>query len=296
MIWDDFRYFVALARTGSVRGAADALGVNPSTVTRRLDALESSLGVLLFTRSPKGLQITPEGAQVVERVDQVGLQLRDIENELKGLDQRLAGRIRVAVPDVLAVSFLLADLAPFTEEYPGIDLQIMPGYQNLDLRTGQTDVAIRATDSPPEDMVGRPLCRIALAAYGSRQYIAEHEVLVDMAGAAWIDWARQGEVMSLYREQQESYFPDVHVHVRCDQISMQHACIRAHMGLGILPCLVGEQDETLMRLPHMPVLAGPNLWLLTHPDLRSARRVLLFMEFIRDVFAARQHELLDAHV
>jgi len=296
MIWDDFRYFAALARTGSVRGAADTLGVNPSTVTRRLDALETSLGVLLFTRSPKGLQITPEGARVVERVDQVGLQLRDIESELKGLDQRLEGRIRVAVPDVLAVNFLLADLAPFSEQYPGIDLQILPGYQNLDLRTGQTDVAIRATESPPEDMVGRPLGRIALAAYGSRKYIAEHQVLVDAANASWIDWARQGEVMTLYREQQARYFPDVRVHVCCDQIFMQHACIRAHMGLGILPCLVGEQDETLMRLPHMPVHTGPTLWLLTHPDLRSARRILTFMEFIRDVFAQRRHELLDAYV
>ncbi len=296
MLWDDFRYFAALARTGSVRGAADALGVNPSTVTRRLDALEANLGVLLFTRSPKGLQITPEGAQVVERVEQVGLQLRDIESELKGRDQRLEGRIRLAVPDVLAVSFLLADLAPFTEQYPGIELQIMPGYQNLDLRTGETDVAIRATESPPEDMVGRPLSRIALAAYGSRKYVAEHEVLVDMSNAAWIDWARQGEVMSLYREQQQAYFQDVRIHVRCDQIFMQHACIRAHMGLGILPCLVGEPDETLMRLPHMPVHAGPNLWLLTHPDLRSARRVLLLMEFIRDVFAQRQHELVDTHL
>jgi DNA-binding transcriptional LysR family regulator len=200
------------------------------------------------------------------------------------------------MPDVLAVSFLLADLAPFTEQYPNIDLHIMPGYQNLDLRAGHTDVAIRATEHPPEDMVGRPLSRIALAAYGSRQYVAEHEVLVDCSNAAWIDWARRGEVMSLYREQQQTYFPTVRTHVRCDQIFMQHACIRAHMGIGILPCFVGEEDETLMRLPHMPVHAGPNLWLLTHPDLRGARRVTVFMEFIRDVFANRQHELLEAHL
>ena len=295
-MWDDYRYFLVLARTGSVRGAAQQLGVNASTVTRRLDALEQNLGVLLFTRSAKGLRITPEGAEVVERIDQVGLQLRDIESELKGRNQRLEGQIRVAMPDVLAVNFLLADLAPFTVQYPGIDLQIMPGYQNLNLRTGETDVAIRATENPPEDMVGRPLSRIALAAYGSRRYIAEHEVMVDSTNAAWIDWARDGEVMALYRQLQETHFPTVRAHVRCDQIFMQHACIRAHMGIGILPCFVGESDDTLMRLPHMPVHAGPNLWLLTHPDLRSARRVTVFMEYIRDVFAHREQELVGAYV
>ena len=296
MMWDDFRYFAALARTGSVRGAAQLLGVNPSTVTRRLDALETDLGVLLFTRSATGLRITQEGAQIVEPVARVDTQLRDIETQLKGLDQRLQGQLRVAMPDVLAVDFLLADLAPFTEQYPGIDLHIMPGYQNLDLRLGETDVVIRATESPPQDMIGRALTRVALAAYGSRRYVAEHEVLADSSNAAWIDWARDGEVMALYREQQQAYFPDVRVHVRCDQIFMQHACIRAHMGIGILPCFVGEQDDLLMRLPHMPVNTGPNLWLLTHPDLRGSRRVAVFMEFIREVFTRREQELLGAHL
>ena len=236
-------------------------------------------------------------SQVAARLGvQVDSQLRDIETQLKGLDQRLQGQLRVAMPDVLAVDFLLADLAPFTEQYPGIDLHIMPGYQNLDLRLGETDVVIRATESPPEDMIGRPLTRVALAAYGSRRYVAEHEVLLDSSNAAWIDWARDGEVMALYREQQQAYFPEVRVQVRCDQIFMQHACMRAHMGIGILPCFVGEGDESLMRLPHMPVNPGPNLWLLTHPDLRGSRRVGVFMEFVREVFARREQELLGAYI
>ena len=186
MNWDDFRYFAAVARTGSVRGAAQQLGVNPSTVTRRVEALETDLGVLLFTRSAKGLHITPEGADVVQQVDQVGEQLREIESNLKGRDQRLEGRIRVAVPDVLAVSFLLADLAPFTEAYPAIDLELMPGYQNPDLRAGEMDVALVATDHPPEDMVGRPLSRVALAAYGS-WYVSDGVYLDGIISYGWSD-------------------------------------------------------------------------------------------------------------
>jgi DNA-binding transcriptional LysR family regulator len=296
MNWDDFRYFSAIARTASVRSAAVELRVNPSTVTRRLDALERELGVLLFTRSSSGLQITAEGIEIVQRVDEVGEQLRDIESILKGKDQRLEGRIRVAVPDVLAVNYLLEDIAPFTEAYPHIDLELIPGYQNLDIAQGEVDVEIRATESPPQEMIGRPLSQVALAAYGSRQYVAQHQVMIALEGAAWVDWAAPGETLALYTEQRLAHFPGVRVHIRCDQIFMQHACIRAHMGLGILPCFIGDQDDTLMRLPHMPVLAGPTLWLLTHPDLRRARRIQVFMEFLRDVFVRRQHDLLGAYL
>jgi DNA-binding transcriptional LysR family regulator len=291
MNWDDFRYFAAISRTGSVRSAAQQLGVNPSTVTRRLDALEQRLGVLLFSRSQKGLRITAEGAEVVQRVDLVGEQLRAIESTLRGRNQLLEGRIRLAVPDVLAVNFLLADLAPFSMSYPGIDLELMPGFQNLDLTSAEVDVAIRATEAPPENMIGRPLLRVALAAYGSRQYVAEHQVLVDYQGAAWVDWTSSGEVMQLYEGLRDQYFAGVHVHIRCDQVSMQHASIAAHAGLGILPCYVGDADETLIRLPHMQVQSGPMLWLLTHPDLRGTHRIQLFMEFVRDVFSRREDDL-----
>ncbi len=296
MDWDDFRYFAAVARSGSVRGAAQQLGVNPSTVTRRLEALEARLGVLLFTRSAKGLTITVEGADVIAEVDAVGAQLAAIETSLKGRDQSLSGQIRVAVPDVLAVDFLLADLAPFAAAYPDIELQIFPAHQNLDLRHGQLDVAIRATEAPPEDMIGRPLTKVALAAYGSKQYVAEHEVMLGHQRVAWVDWAAQGEVMDLYKALREQYFADARVHISCNQVFMQHACIRAHMGLGILPCYVGDADDSLLRLPHMPVQTGPTLWLLTHPDLRSARRVQVFMEFVREVFTTRENELLGEYV
>ncbi len=289
--WDDYRYFAAVARHGSVRGAAERLGVNASTVTRRLDALEARLGVMLFTRSQRGLQITPEGAQVTGRIDVVGDALDDIEAELKGRDQRLEGRIRLAVPDVLAVHFLLEELAPFLEAYPGIDLELVPGYQNLDLSRADADIAIRATAHPPEDMVGRPLGRVALAAYGSKRYVAQHQVLMELSGAAWIDWAQGGEIMQLYAEMRERFFPDVRVQLCCDQVMMQHAALRAHMGLGILPCMLGDSDDTLLRLPHMPAQVGPDLWLLMHPDLRGVRRVQVFSAFVVEIFEGRAAQL-----
>jgi DNA-binding transcriptional LysR family regulator len=299
MNWDEYRYFAAVAGAGSVRGAASELHVNPSTVTRRLDALESRLGIMLFIRTGTGLRITPEGAEFARRIDAVGAQLQIIDAQMQGRDQRLEGKIRLALPDVLAVSFVLADLAEFCHQYPDIELEILPVHQNLDITDVDVDVAILATEYPPESMVGRPLYQVALAAFASHKYVTENDIQDDRQDLAWVDWAGRGEVMSFYASLREAYFPQARVRIRCDQVFMQQTCVRAHMGVGLLPCYLSADtahwpaDEQLVQLPQMPVQKSPTLWLLTYPELRSARRVQLLVGFIRDLFTARQSALLD---
>ncbi|MEM7079045.1 MAG: LysR family transcriptional regulator [Pseudomonadota bacterium] len=290
--WDEYRFFLALARTESVRGAAQALQVNPSTVTRRLEQLEQRLGVVLFSRASNGLQITTAGRAIVAQVDAAGEQLQQVDSRLEGQDQRLQGRIRLAVPDILATSFLLQDLAPFASEYPAVDLEFVPAYQNSPVGDGGADIAIRATDNPPEHLIGRPLARFALASYGSRDYLAAHTPGPEGGGMAWIDWADDGEVMGRYARLRQTYFPNATVHIRCDHIHMQYAAVRAGLGLAILPCFLGEEDETLVRLPDMPLLEGPGLWMLIHPDARNVRRLQLLMGVLREVFDRRGAQLL----
>ena len=111
MDWDDFRFFSKLAHTRSVRAAAAVLAVNPSTVTRRLEQLEERLGVRLFTRSHSGLTITAEGAEVVEQLDRVAIELEEIERRLRGRDSDLQGNVRITMPDVFAVSLLMETFA-----------------------------------------------------------------------------------------------------------------------------------------------------------------------------------------
>ena len=287
--WDDLRYFSALAEHKSVRGAAPALGVNPSTVTRRLEQLESNLGVRFFIRTAQGLKITREGTLVAERVRALADDVRELEVELGGLDQRLAGRVRCAVPDALAADFVITELGAFAARYPDIEVELVPGYQELDLSRGEVDIAIRGTETPPQDMIGRPLGRVALAAYGSHGFLASQGT----AGAPpWIEWAARGEVMDLYARLRAQHFPTARVILRCDQILMHHAAVRADMGLAILPCFLAEGDERLQRVDDMPVLEGPMLWLLTHPDLRTAARVQVLMEFLRESFLKHEKGML----
>lgn len=290
MDWDDYRFFRAVAQQGSVRGAAAELGVNPSTVTRRLDQLEARLGVALFVRSAQGLRVTPEAAEVVAALNDVAGRLEQVQATLKGRDERLAGRVTVAVPDILASEFLLADLAPFIDAYPDIDLVLVPGYQNLDVASGRIDVAIRVTQSPPEHLVGRRMTPIALAAYGAAAVLKRNNVggVLD-----WIGWADSGEVMTQYHQLQQTYFPQATVRLRCDHVKMHQSAILAGLGAGILPCFIADGDERLVRLPQMPVQASPMLWMLSNPDQRGVRRVQVLMEALREIFAQRAMGLYE---
>ena len=171
MDWDDYKYFSALAATRSVRAAAEQLEVNPSTVSRRLEHFEERLGVQLFTRSRRGLTITPEGAEVIARVNEIASDLGNIEGRLIGQDQRLSGVVRVVIPEVIALSLLVKELPRFQALYPDIEISMVPGHQRPNLNVREADVLMEATDHPAENLVGRSLSPVAIAAYGSRDLV-----------------------------------------------------------------------------------------------------------------------------
>ena len=304
MDWDDYRYFSAIVERGSVRGAAQQLGVNASTVTRRLEQLEETLGVSLFIRSNKGLAITTEGVEVAQRTEAIASQFRVMEAAVKGRDQRVAGRIRVVIPDILANRLLLPDLSVFTELYPDIDLALLPGYQALDptrvVATDRADIVVRATDTPPETMIGRRIGPVALAAYASRNFLSQQgnssDGSLSLDGLPWVDWVGEGEVAQRYRKLRDRYFPQVKVAIRCDQIEMQRAALLSDIGMGILPCFVGNADARLERLQQMPIVSAPDLWILTHPASRSVRRIQLFLAFLRDTLISHAEILADGIV
>jgi DNA-binding transcriptional LysR family regulator len=246
----------------------------------------------LFNRSPRGLTITPEGAEVIERVEKIAAELGDIETQLRGRDQRLEGRVRVALPDMFAVSFLLAGLANFNLEYPGIEIELIHSYHDLDITRREADIAIRPTNNPPENLIGRPLLRFAVAAYGSKRYVTEHDCLVDTSTANWIDWASPGPVPDFVAGLRIDRFGQGSVTIRCDNPLVHHAAVRADLGLAILPCVLADQDKNLVRLPQMEPTPGPMIWLLTHPELRSTQRVHVLSEFIRGEFSKHADQLL----
>ena len=152
MNWDDIKILLALSRKGSARAAAGALGVSKSTITRRLDELEHELQVRLFDRTPEGYRMTANAEQLLPTAEHVEELILAAERNFSGRDQTLEGAIRLTTPDVAGMGFLVKRLAEFAEQYPEIELELIPGTEALDLTRREADIALRVM---PAGKIGR---------------------------------------------------------------------------------------------------------------------------------------------
>ena len=288
MDWDDFRYLNALAHAASVRGAAGNLGVNASTVTRRLDNLEQKLGVRLFTRTRSGLQITAEGAEVVEQLDQIAVDIDEIERRLRGRDAEPAGPVKIAMPDVFALSLLMGEFASFAVQNPLIHLEFIPADRHLDMQRREADVSLRITDRPPESLVGRCLGGYRMSAYASSAYMQTHSPLTHPEGAVWIE-----SDLEIVRAPgfKGRHFPSVPIGVKCNNVLLQLSAVREHMGVTLLPCLLGDVEPDLVRVGDIAPVDGQQIWLLFHPELRGVARVARVTGFLQEAFERLQNRL-----
>ena len=280
--WNDLRSFLAIARAGSLQGAARALGVNHSTVFRRLNALEVALGVRLFDRLPGGYAPTPAGEDMRASAERVEHEVQDLELRITGGDVRLSGTLRVTTTDTLAQGLLMPHLQAFRAAYPGIELELITSNAFFSLSKREADIALRPGRQPDEAMVGRQLGDIAVAVYGAPGYLAAHGApgsVGELAGHSLISGdASLGHLPAV--RWLGKHAPAEAVVLRCNSWLAQLAAARAGLGLAALPCFLADPEPALRRvLPPEPALAS-ELWLLTHPDLRRTARVRAFMDHL----------------
>src|SRR5215210_673099 len=171
--WDDFRYVKAIADTRSLGGAAEALAVNHSTVFRRLAQIEKGLGSRLFERSRGGYALTPCGEEMVRLAERMGEDIITFERQVTGHDLRPSGELRVTTNDTALVHLMTDVFADFRRAYPEIVLDVVVANQALNLSKRDADVAVRATDRPPDALIGRRAASIAWAVFGAGTKAAE---------------------------------------------------------------------------------------------------------------------------
>src|ERR1700754_2651604 len=167
--WDDFRYVKAIADSRSLAGAAAALGVNHSTVFRRLDQIEKRLGSRLFERGRAGYALTPSGEEMVELADRVGDDITSFERKITGRDLRPSGELRITCSDTVLIHLLTDVLADFRRAYPEIVIDVVVSNAMLNLSKRDADIAVRAAYQLPESLASHRVTRIAWAAYGPKR-------------------------------------------------------------------------------------------------------------------------------
>lgn len=154
--WDDIRFFLTLCREGSASATAKVLGVNHSTVTRRIQSLEAKHGVLLFKRQRDGFEMTEAAYSVFEQAQGIELQNQQISRTLQGQNSELAGPINLTMPHDILEHCLVDDLAEFSRLHPAIELNLMVTKGLRNLASLEADIAVRLTASPPEYLIGQP--------------------------------------------------------------------------------------------------------------------------------------------
>lgn len=258
--WDDFRLFLAVARSGTLTAAAGEQGLNASTVHRRLGGFEAELGTKLFDKGPRGYRLTNAGEALLPHAVEVEEVVLAAGRSVIGHDQQASGEVRITMPLVM-VSTITPHLVAFCHACPRIRPVILADDVLRDLGRG-TDVALRATVQPPQSAVGRDLCGLAWCRYASVGTEGEelpwvHYIGMDQSPA--VQWRKR-------------MFSSSEATMIVQGVVGMHALLVNSGAQGLLPCFVGDADPGLRRLGE-PVAKENRLWLLIHADLRRSARV-----------------------
>ena len=276
--WDDLLYLLHVGRKGSLSGAARALGVNHSTVFRRIGMIEQKLGVRLFDRHRDGYVATPSGEEAIKVASGVHEQVVSLERKLAGQDLRPSGIVRLTTTDTL-IEMLVPLCARFRGEYPEICIELVTGNEMLDLSRRDADVAVRPSAEPPEDLHGRRIGGIALAPYVSEGFAATMRGGGIESAHQWVGIDDSLSHLGAHKWLRENVPPD-RVIFRASSFLAARRAAMEDMGAAVLPCYMGDRTEGLQRLADpMPEL-GSELWLLVHNDLRRTARVRALLNFL----------------
>jgi molybdate transport repressor ModE-like protein len=280
--WDDLRFALFLARDGSVRRAARALGVSHSTVLRRIAALEERMGVRLFERKPGGYEATAAGQDVFESAAAVDEIVGALERRVEGRDQRLAGPVRITLPDPLLAP-LLPVFAAIGAQHPDIEVTLATGTGYADLAHREADIALRIASDPPPDLVGRRIAQVASGIYGARKYLAKRSTK-SLASLDWVRWEAGSSMF--YEEWIRAHVPGARTALRASHAWTLIAAVEAGLGVAPLPCATGDAAGLVrVRLLGEP---APPLWILTHRDLRATARVRVLRDLLTEALVAKR--------
>ncbi len=282
MNWDDLKVVLAVARAGTLAGAARDLRVDATTVGRRIAAVEGVLRARLFDRVSGGCVATEAGHRALALAKEVERATSAFRNEIEGADQRIEGAVRLTGLDAIFDHLMIPRLPRLLDRHPGLEITFWSNLRFDDLSRREADIALRSREPRHPDSVGRKLGTLAQAAYAAK--------------AAPVD--RRPSLIGLPHEHDGSEFsriltesfPTGTIVARAGSESHVHALVRAGVGIGLLDCFVGDRDPRLRRVLPDPVWTQ-TAWAEVHLAMARAPRILVVLDFLRAIFAEEERLL-----
>jgi DNA-binding transcriptional LysR family regulator len=286
--WDDVRYVLAVARTGSFFSAGQALATSQSTVSRRIQHLEKRLGTKIFDRHSHGMRLTPAGSDLVQRAQSMEDAAFSIERHLSGVDNKMSGLIRISAPDGLLTHWLVPVLKGFRAAHPSIRIDLITGSGPVDLAACQADVAIRMVPPTEQRVVALRSADVGFSLFAAQSYIDAYgapQSISDLHEHWIVDHTAQ---LALGQLDAWRRIIGSHQRVAChsDSSSGFIAALHAGYGIGLCPDFYSMVTPELVRLP-IDVGCRASVWLLSHEETNRSARVRALLSFIKDAF--RKH-------
>lgn len=293
MDWNDLRFFLAVARSGSLTQTSNAMGVSQSTVSRRIGELEGSVGMTLFARHATGYFLTDEGREVLRHAEVVEDAILALERGAAGLDKAPTGTVRLATSENLATDLIIPALPAFRERFPEIFLEIVTSTTTADLGRREADIALRVVRPTRGNLKVRRIGHMTYSVYASRAYLDAHPERKGepLGGRHVIAWDESHAHLPSANWLAQTH-PGCRIALTTTSLPSQIAAVRAGLGLAVIPDFLAV-DEDLVQVVPSGQLFSNELWLVTHADLVASARVRAVSDFIADHVVKNHRQLCD---
>jgi len=283
--WGHLQFFLAVAEGGSIQQAARRLGVNHSTVLRRIAGLEEQLGCRLFDRLPGGYALTAAGNHLAEHLGGLTEQMEGAERQVRGLDEALRGAVRVTSSDIVVEGLLMPLLAQFRRRHPQVQLQLVMNYTFTALSGSEADIAVRGADEAPPNLVARRVGHVESVLCASPLYLQTMPADLPLERQRWVV-VDESLAFGAFERWFTAHVPAERVAVRVDSLVGVADAVAQGLGVGFLPRPLLRTRPDLVQLGRAEPTLGKPIWVLMHPDVQHTARVRALYRFLVDLLSA----------
>ncbi len=275
MNWDDYRFFLAVARTGKLSSAGQQLGVDHATVGRRVKALEEALKVHLFDRSPQGYSLTDEGQKLVTMAEGMETSAVAAQSEFSGEADSVSGVVRIGAPEGMATSMLAEVAVRLCEQHPKLELQIVAMPRTFSLTKREADIAIAVSAPTSGRLKFRKITDYTLHMYATKDYLENNPPIKELGDLQRVRGI--GYVSDLIYDKELDYIPlispDAKPYLTSTSVHVQLEAALANGGLCVLHDFIACKYPQLVRVMPEEVSFTRTFWYIVHEDYAKLHRI-----------------------
>ncbi|WP_286261759.1 LysR family transcriptional regulator [Thalassotalea atypica] len=297
MNWDDIKIFLEVARTERLSEAANRLSIDTSTVSRRLHKLEEQLATQLFERTTEGHRLTKDGAQLVSSARRMEQDAQYAFDNIKQNNADNSGKVRIGVTEAFGNYFIAPKLVNLSKQAPNIQIDLLHFSRDVKISRNEAEIAIAVEKPKSTSMIVTKLTDYKLQLYANKKIAATIDQHAGVQTLSQYNWVSYVDTLLFTREL--SYIKDLSENVNNEikpkfqstSIVSQFSAIKSGLGIGVLPCFLGDTDPELVKIFSNNVNIERSFWLVTHPEIKRLSRVDTVWQYLKLLVKEHQSRL-----